>query len=194
MRTGALWRLNSAFLIANRLIQSMKLTLCPKSSFYSAGIRHPCETKFDNHVQDLEHSNYTLNIPLIPTTPEEMEDMFKLCSHVRFKIPQQVRPSFQVYIFFVLFYALIICNHDVDYKNNKYRVVIVLLNCFVIRSLAYFVTFLLKLLFRWLDPSRPGRCPRASQHILPRRSVHFVLKYFSIFQFSGKIPVNSLFL
>uniref|UniRef100_A0A3B4F636 acylglycerol lipase n=2 Tax=Haplochromini TaxID=319058 RepID=A0A3B4F636_9CICH len=47
-------------------------------------------TKFDNHVQDLEHSNYTLNIPLIPTTPEEMEDMFKLCSHVRFKIPQQI--------------------------------------------------------------------------------------------------------
>ncbi|KAG7228202.1 hypothetical protein INR49_013365 [Caranx melampygus] len=53
-------------------------------------IRHPCETKFDNHLQDLEHSNYTLNIPLIPTTPEEMEDMFRLCSHVRFKIPQQI--------------------------------------------------------------------------------------------------------
>ncbi|KAK7884900.1 hypothetical protein WMY93_028023 [Mugilogobius chulae] len=34
--------------------------------------------------------NFTLNIPLIPTTPEEMEDMFKLCSHVRFKIPQQI--------------------------------------------------------------------------------------------------------
>lgn len=101
---------------------------------------------------------------------------------------------FKYTFFFVLFYALIICNHNVDYKNNKYRVVIVLLNCFVIRSLAYFVNFLLKLLFRWLDPSRPGRCPRASQHILPRRSVHFALKYFSIFQFSGKIPVNSLFL
>ena len=43
----------------------------------------------------MEHSNYTLNIPLIPTTPEEMEDMFKLCSHVRFKIPQQVRPALE---------------------------------------------------------------------------------------------------
>lgn len=29
-------------------------------------------------------------IPLIPSTPEEMEDMLKLCSFVRFKIPQQV--------------------------------------------------------------------------------------------------------
>lgn len=64
--------------------------LIRKHKFYPAGIRHPCETKFDNHLQDLEHSNYTLNIPLIPTTPEEMEDMFRLCSHVRFKIPQQV--------------------------------------------------------------------------------------------------------
>uniref|UniRef100_A0A672HW68 Abhydrolase domain containing 6b n=1 Tax=Salarias fasciatus TaxID=181472 RepID=A0A672HW68_SALFA len=39
---------------------------------------------------DLEHSNYTLSIPLIPTTPEEMEDMFRLCSHVRYKIPYQI--------------------------------------------------------------------------------------------------------
>lgn len=79
--------------------------------FYFAGIRHPCETKFDNHLQDQEHSNYTLNIPLIPTTPEEMEDMFKLCSHVRFKIPQQVRPS--LYMVFV-FSALTTCNLHVD--------------------------------------------------------------------------------
>lgn len=60
-------------------------------SLYPAGIRHLQETKFDNHLQDLKHSDYTLNIPLIPTTVEEMEDMFRLCSHVRFKIPQQVR-------------------------------------------------------------------------------------------------------
>lgn len=69
--------------------------LIRKHLFYSAGIRHPCETKFDNHLQDLKHSNYTLNIPLIPTTPEEMEDMFRLCSHVRFKIPQQVRSTLE---------------------------------------------------------------------------------------------------
>uniref|UniRef100_A0A3B4BIT0 AB hydrolase-1 domain-containing protein n=1 Tax=Periophthalmus magnuspinnatus TaxID=409849 RepID=A0A3B4BIT0_9GOBI len=65
--------------------------ICSMTLICPDGIRHLCETKFDNHLQDLEHSNFTLNIPLIPTTPEEMEDMFKLCSHVRFKIPQQVR-------------------------------------------------------------------------------------------------------
>uniref|UniRef100_A0A667XUW2 acylglycerol lipase n=1 Tax=Myripristis murdjan TaxID=586833 RepID=A0A667XUW2_9TELE len=41
-------------------------------------------------VFDLEHSHYSLGIPLIPTTPEEMEDMLRLCSHVRFKIPYQI--------------------------------------------------------------------------------------------------------
>ncbi|KAM4737530.1 monoacylglycerol lipase ABHD6b isoform 2-T2 [Anableps anableps] len=64
--------------------------ICSMTLICPDGIRHPCETKFDNHLQDLEHSNFTLNIPLIPTTPEEMEDMFRLCSHVRFKIPQQI--------------------------------------------------------------------------------------------------------
>ncbi|XP_061634373.1 monoacylglycerol lipase ABHD6b isoform X2 [Phyllopteryx taeniolatus] len=64
--------------------------ICSMTLICPDGIKHPCETKFDNHLQDLERSNYTLNIPLIPTTPEEMEDMFRLCSHVRFKIPQQI--------------------------------------------------------------------------------------------------------
>uniref|UniRef100_A0A672HXI9 Abhydrolase domain containing 6b n=1 Tax=Salarias fasciatus TaxID=181472 RepID=A0A672HXI9_SALFA len=56
--------------------------VCSMTLICPDGIRHPCETKFDNHLQDLEHSNYTLSIPLIPTTPEEMEDMFRLCSHI----------------------------------------------------------------------------------------------------------------
>ncbi|KAF3860610.1 hypothetical protein F7725_000865 [Dissostichus mawsoni] len=43
--------------------------ICSMTLICPDGIRHPCETKFDNHLQDLEHSNYTLNIPLIPTTP-----------------------------------------------------------------------------------------------------------------------------
>ncbi|XP_054642172.1 BTB/POZ domain-containing protein KCTD6 isoform X3 [Dunckerocampus dactyliophorus] len=64
--------------------------ICSMTLICPDGIKHPCESKFDNHLQDLERSNFTLNIPLIPTTPEEMEDMFKLCSHVRFKIPQQI--------------------------------------------------------------------------------------------------------
>ncbi|XP_068184967.1 monoacylglycerol lipase ABHD6b isoform X1 [Antennarius striatus] len=64
--------------------------ICGMTLICPDGIKHPHETKFDNHLQDLEQSNYTLTIPLIPTTPEEMEDMFRLCSHVRFKIPQQI--------------------------------------------------------------------------------------------------------
>uniref|UniRef100_H3DKL3 acylglycerol lipase n=1 Tax=Tetraodon nigroviridis TaxID=99883 RepID=H3DKL3_TETNG len=64
--------------------------VCSMTLICPDGIRHPQETKFDNHLQDLKQSDYTLNIPLIPTTVEEMEDMFRLCSHVRFKIPQQI--------------------------------------------------------------------------------------------------------
>ncbi|XP_068604886.1 monoacylglycerol lipase ABHD6b [Brachionichthys hirsutus] len=64
--------------------------ICGMTLICPDGIRHARETKFDNHLQDLEHSNYTLTNLLIPTTPEEMEDMFRLCSHVRFKIPQQI--------------------------------------------------------------------------------------------------------
>lgn len=80
---------------------------------FPAGIRHPHETKFDNHLQDLEHSNYTLNIPLIPTTPEEMEDMFRLCSHVRFKIPQQVGATLENK--HAMIYALYV--HRLDEKH-----------------------------------------------------------------------------
>ncbi|KAF7655644.1 hypothetical protein LDENG_00053020 [Lucifuga dentata] len=66
------------------------LTVVKKILILILDIRHPCETKFDNHLEDLEQSNYTLSIPLIPTTIEEMEDTFRLCFHVRFKIPQQI--------------------------------------------------------------------------------------------------------
>ncbi|XP_034028565.1 monoacylglycerol lipase ABHD6b isoform X1 [Thalassophryne amazonica] len=66
------------------------LEVCSLTLICPDGIRHPCESKFDNHLQDLEQSNFTVNILLMPTTPEEMEDMFRLCSHVRFKIPQQI--------------------------------------------------------------------------------------------------------
>ncbi|KAK0155098.1 Monoacylglycerol lipase ABHD6 [Merluccius polli] len=64
--------------------------ICSMTLICPDGIKHLSETKFDNHLQDLQYNQYTLNIPLIPTTPEEMEDMLKLCSHVRFKIPQQI--------------------------------------------------------------------------------------------------------
>ncbi|XP_077577652.1 monoacylglycerol lipase ABHD6b [Stigmatopora nigra] len=64
--------------------------ICSLTLICPDGIKHPNETKFDNLLQDLQQSHYTLNIPLIPTTLVEMEDMFRLCSHVRFKIPQQI--------------------------------------------------------------------------------------------------------
>uniref|UniRef100_A0A4W5QFR8 Abhydrolase domain containing 6, acylglycerol lipase b n=1 Tax=Hucho hucho TaxID=62062 RepID=A0A4W5QFR8_9TELE len=76
--------------VAGVYAASFPSEICSITLICPAGIRYPCETKFDNHLQDLEHSHYTLSIPLIPSTPEEMEDMLRLCSHVRFKIPQQV--------------------------------------------------------------------------------------------------------
>lgn len=45
------------------------------------------------HLRDLEKSKDVRSIPLIPSTPEEMEDMLRLCSFVRFKIPHQVSSS-----------------------------------------------------------------------------------------------------
>uniref|UniRef100_A0A3B1KJD1 Abhydrolase domain containing 6, acylglycerol lipase b n=1 Tax=Astyanax mexicanus TaxID=7994 RepID=A0A3B1KJD1_ASTMX len=64
--------------------------LCSMTLICPAGLRYPCKTKFDDQMHELEISEYTLSIPLIPSTPEEMEDMLKLCSHVRFRVPQQV--------------------------------------------------------------------------------------------------------
>lgn len=59
-------------------------------TFFSEGLKIQSQSKFDSRMHDVEHSQYTLNIPLIPSTPEEMEEMLKLCSHVRFRVPQQV--------------------------------------------------------------------------------------------------------
>ncbi|KAL6482815.1 hypothetical protein MHYP_G00076870 [Metynnis hypsauchen] len=64
--------------------------LCSLTLICPAGLRNACNTKFDNQMHELENSEYTLSIPLIPSTPEEMEDMLKLCSHVRFRVPQQI--------------------------------------------------------------------------------------------------------
>lgn len=135
--------------------------LIRKYKLYPAGIRHPHETKFDNHLQDLKHSNYTLNIPLIPTTPEEMEDMFRLCSHVRFKIPQQVRATLEnKHIMDFTLYALYRILASLHFSNAA--------------------TFCLSvnICFLCVDTSRIGRCSAASQHILPRRLVQYDAKHF----------------
>ncbi|KAG9335140.1 hypothetical protein JZ751_005612 [Albula glossodonta] len=65
--------------------QIFGLTLiCP------AGLRYPNESKFVKHLQALKAAGVSQGIPLIPTTPDEMEEMLRLCSYVRFKVPQQI--------------------------------------------------------------------------------------------------------
>uniref|UniRef100_A0A4W5L7F0 acylglycerol lipase n=1 Tax=Hucho hucho TaxID=62062 RepID=A0A4W5L7F0_9TELE len=49
-----------------------------------------CPAGTNAYDQELSGSLDPQAIPLIPSTPEEMEDMLKLCSFVRFKIPQQI--------------------------------------------------------------------------------------------------------
>ncbi|XP_068111042.1 monoacylglycerol lipase ABHD6 [Hyperolius riggenbachi] len=59
--------------------------ICP------AGLEYPSDSKFLKHLKELKESGEPdPKIPLIPSTAEEMEKMLKLCSYVRFKIPQQV--------------------------------------------------------------------------------------------------------
>jgi len=54
------------------------------------GLQYPTESKFVERLRELEKSQDSDGIPLIPSTPEEMEEMLRLCSFVRFKIPKQV--------------------------------------------------------------------------------------------------------
>ncbi|KAM6979995.1 monoacylglycerol lipase abhd6-A [Aplochiton taeniatus] len=55
-----------------------------------AGLEYPNESPFVSRLRELEKTQNTQDIPLIPSTPEEMEEMLRLCSFVRFKIPQQI--------------------------------------------------------------------------------------------------------
>uniref|UniRef100_A0A4W5KXZ3 Abhydrolase domain containing 6, acylglycerol lipase n=1 Tax=Hucho hucho TaxID=62062 RepID=A0A4W5KXZ3_9TELE len=68
--------------------------LCSVTLICPAGL--PNESLFVERLRELEKDQELSGsldpqaIPLIPSTPEEMEDMLKLCSFVRFKIPQQI--------------------------------------------------------------------------------------------------------
>ncbi|XP_018600037.1 monoacylglycerol lipase ABHD6 [Scleropages formosus] len=64
--------------------------ICSLTLICPAGLKYPNESKFLQHLRDLEKTTNVHGIPLIPSTPEEMEEMLKLCSFVRFKIPQQI--------------------------------------------------------------------------------------------------------
>ncbi|XP_044158085.1 monoacylglycerol lipase abhd6-A-like [Bufo gargarizans] len=68
-------------------ISSLTL-ICP------AGLQHPKDSKFLKHLNEVKESGDDAKILLIPSTAEEMEQMLKLCSYVRFKIPQQVLQGF----------------------------------------------------------------------------------------------------
>ncbi|XP_053339126.1 monoacylglycerol lipase ABHD6b [Clarias gariepinus] len=64
--------------------------VCSMTLICPTGVKYPSKTESEKNNHELELSEYTLGIALIPSTPQEMEDMLKLCSHVRFKVPQQI--------------------------------------------------------------------------------------------------------
>ncbi|KAG9260211.1 monoacylglycerol lipase ABHD6 [Astyanax mexicanus] len=64
--------------------------LCSVTLICPAGLKDTEESTFVKRLRDLEKTNDIQKIPLIPSNPEEMEEMLKLCSFVRFKIPQQI--------------------------------------------------------------------------------------------------------
>lgn len=64
--------------------------LCGVTLICPAGLQYPTESKFVERLRELEKTQDRDGIPLIPSTPEQMEEMLKLCSYVRFKIPKQI--------------------------------------------------------------------------------------------------------
>ncbi|XP_066526636.1 monoacylglycerol lipase ABHD6 [Hoplias malabaricus] len=64
--------------------------LCSVTLICPAGLKNTEDSVFAKRLRELEKTRDVYNIPLIPSTPEQMEEMLKLCSFVRFKIPHQV--------------------------------------------------------------------------------------------------------
>ncbi|XP_061114903.1 monoacylglycerol lipase ABHD6b [Conger conger] len=64
--------------------------VCGLTLICPAGLRYPTESRFLKQLQALRRAGVSEGLPLIPSTPQEMEDMLQLCSHVRFKVPQQI--------------------------------------------------------------------------------------------------------
>ncbi|XP_070594520.1 monoacylglycerol lipase ABHD6 [Erythrolamprus reginae] len=58
--------------------------ICP------GGVRNTKETALVKELTEQKKNGYFEYIPLIPSTPEEMGEMLKLCSYVRFKVPRQI--------------------------------------------------------------------------------------------------------
>ncbi|TNN38314.1 Monoacylglycerol lipase abhd6-A [Liparis tanakae] len=58
--------------------------ICP------AGLVYPTETEFIRRLRELEKTREAESIPLIPSTPQELEDMLKLCCHNPLNLPRQI--------------------------------------------------------------------------------------------------------
>ncbi|XP_074054975.1 monoacylglycerol lipase ABHD6 [Macrotis lagotis] len=64
--------------------------ICGLTLVCPAGLHITNENAFVQHLKELNETFAVDKIPLIPSTPEEMANMLKLCSYVRFKVPHQI--------------------------------------------------------------------------------------------------------
>ncbi|XP_059184385.1 monoacylglycerol lipase abhd6-A-like [Centropristis striata] len=55
-----------------------------------AGLVYPTDSEFISRLREMENSKEEGRIPLIPSTPQELEDMLKLCCYVPLNLPRQV--------------------------------------------------------------------------------------------------------
>ncbi|XP_040888860.1 monoacylglycerol lipase abhd6-A-like [Toxotes jaculatrix] len=58
--------------------------MCP------AGLVYPTDSEFIVRLRELENNQDEGSIPLIPTTPQELENMLRLCCHTPLNLPRQV--------------------------------------------------------------------------------------------------------
>ncbi|XP_041809551.1 monoacylglycerol lipase abhd6-B-like [Chelmon rostratus] len=58
--------------------------ICP------AGLVYPTDSEFISRLKELENSQKEESIPLIPSTPQELDDMLRLCCYTPLNLPRQV--------------------------------------------------------------------------------------------------------
>nr|XP_020486397.1 monoacylglycerol lipase ABHD6 isoform X2 [Labrus bergylta] len=64
--------------------------LCSVTLICPAGLVYPTETEFISRLRELEKSEQEESIPLIPSTPQELDDMLRLCCYTPINLPRQV--------------------------------------------------------------------------------------------------------
>ncbi len=55
------------------------------------GLVYPTDSEFISRLKELEKNQQEESIPLIPTTPQELEDMLRLCCYTPLNLPRQVQ-------------------------------------------------------------------------------------------------------